>query len=853
MSLSVATIVVAHKADEYLAETLSQLEKQNHPIQQVMVVDTANSSETAQIVSRFGFSLIQPGPLRLGSAIDAGIAALSHQPDWLWILHDDSAPEPDALKNLTKAAETSPSVAIVGPKLLRWDLPIEIQQMGLTLTKTARPFLLVESEYDQGQYDVTSDTLAVSTAGMLVSLPVWQQLGGLDDSSPVMAQDIEFSIKARAAGYRVIVEANSRVLHAGLSMNGRRGRSWLRGSYRQAIAKAHIHLATIFSPGLLLPLIYLALPIAAIASVPYHLVQKKPGRILGQITGVVWAWLTLPARLGARRRVRSFGSLTGMRELFAKSSAVRQKRNKGYEYPPEVASQKRGLFSSGAFYLALLLPLLAINQFPSGALSAPAFPLGRSFETIWSVTGVSAAQYLEGFALLSNPFNWVLSLFALLSPSPSLSASWFIFLSLSIAFLSAWLLIGQFTDSAGIRNLLSLAYVLSPPVLSMQAGGGLVELVVVVFAPLSTYFLLQSYRAFNSARSWRWGALAGITGIFLAVSSPIVFSVFFLLAIILGFQTPKKFLYGLAALLPGSIFIAPWLITSWPRLDLMATTSASRWEISDFSLQALAVIAFAVVIASLAGFPLRALVTSILLFGLLAAQAFAGVRLAETDALAVLAAAVLFGSALVRLRGKSLRMLATTSLVVLLSASTYIFGVQVDRAKAAEDLGFPALIVAQADVDPGTRTLVISFDDGVVVDFVWGDGRSVDEDSVAYEALRPQSVLTGPIANLTAQLVAGNSDGVGELIELVGVDFVLVQGNTPDALATRASISGMPYFQVSGESRFGALYRVNFETETEEFVYTTNREIPLGVLAAYLLLALPTPATVRGRRRKKAA
>jgi hypothetical protein len=63
----------------------------------------------------------------------------------------------------------------------------------------------------------------------------------------------------------------------------------------------------------------------------------------------------------------------------------------------------------------------------------------------------------------------------------------------------------------------------------------------------------------------------------------------------------------------------------------------------------------------------------------------------------------------------------------------------------------------------------------------------------------------------------------------------------------------MPYFQVSGESRFGALYRVNFETEAAEFSYTTSRDLPLGVLAAYLLLALPTPATVRGRRRKRSA
>lgn len=61
----------------------------------------------------------------------------------------------------------------------------------------------------------------------------------------------------------------------------------------------------------------------------------------------------------------------------------------------------------------------------------------------------------------------------------------------------------------------------------------------------------------------------------------------------------------------------------------------------------------------------------------------------------------------------------------------------------------------------------------------------------------------------------------------------------------------MPYFQVSGESRFGALYRVNFETAIEDFDYSYSRELPLAVLVAYLLLAVPTPATVQGRRRKR--
>jgi hypothetical protein len=218
-----------------------------------------------------------------------------------------------------------------------------------------------------------------------------------------------------------------------------------------------------------------------------------------------------------------------------------------------------------------------------------------------------------------------------------------------------------------------------------------------------------------------------------------------------------------------------------------------------------------------------------------------------------LGSVVLLVSALSRLRRTGLRSLSALSLIGLLSASTFIFAIQADRSRTIEELTAPAMVVAQADVDSGTRTLFLSFEDAVVADLVWGDGRSVDERSVAYEALRPSSSLTTPIANLTAQLMAGNSDGVRELLELLGVDFVVVEGTTSQSLATRASISGMPYFQVSGESRFGALYRVNFETSVVEFEPSYSRDLPLGVLAAYLLLAVPTPATVLGRRRKKSA
>jgi hypothetical protein len=110
-----------------------------------------------------------------------------------------------------------------------------------------------------------------------------------------------------------------------------------------------------------------------------------------------------------------------------------------------------------------------------------------------------------------------------------------------------------------------------------------------------------------------------------------------------------------------------------------------------------------------------------------------------------------------------------------------------------------------------------------------------------------------PLAELTAQLVAANPAAVGALLTELGIDFVLVVGSDPVALATKASVSGMEYFQVAGESKFGSLFRViGAEDEPALEIPAANRDWQVAVLAIFALLAIPTPAAIRGYRRRVA-
>ena len=57
------------------------------------------------------------------TAVDHAVERWGDPGEWLWLLHDDCAPEPDCLAVLLRAAEVSPSVDVLGPLALDWADP----------------------------------------------------------------------------------------------------------------------------------------------------------------------------------------------------------------------------------------------------------------------------------------------------------------------------------------------------------------------------------------------------------------------------------------------------------------------------------------------------------------------------------------------------------------------------------------------------------------------------------------------------------------------------------------------------------------------------------------------------------
>ena len=58
--------------------------------------------------------------------------------EWIWLLHDDCEPAPDALEQLLRAASRNRSMAVLGPKLKDLADRRVLREAGVTIDRAGR-------------------------------------------------------------------------------------------------------------------------------------------------------------------------------------------------------------------------------------------------------------------------------------------------------------------------------------------------------------------------------------------------------------------------------------------------------------------------------------------------------------------------------------------------------------------------------------------------------------------------------------------------------------------------------------------------------------------------------------------
>jgi GT2 family glycosyltransferase len=322
----VVCLLVSHDGASWLPAVLDGLLGQTAPVARVVAVDTGSRDGSAELVrtaleGRVSLTTRSlPGSAGFPEAVADGLLALAesgHEPEWVWILHDDANPDPGALRALLAAAEQRPDADFLGPKLREWPSLRRLLELGVTISGTGRRETGLErGEYDQGQHDEVREVLAVNSAGMLARRTALAELGGFDAALPIFGNDIDLGWRAAAAGRTTLVVPDAVVFHAEAAHRGIR-RTPLTGRHTH-FQERRAALFTLLANGrrATLPLQAVRLVLGTLLRVIGLLCVRAVGEALDELAALL-SVLRHPGQVLRARKTRTGADRARVRRLLA--------------------------------------------------------------------------------------------------------------------------------------------------------------------------------------------------------------------------------------------------------------------------------------------------------------------------------------------------------------------------------------------------------------------------------------------------------------------------------------------------------------------------------------------------------
>lgn len=572
MQQRVTAILVAHSGAEYLQRTLAALDRQTRQPDFLIAVDAGSTDRSAELLAAAGSAQLVGAPTKasFGQSVSHALhAAAPSESDneWLWLLAHDNAPQPQALAKLLGAVEIAPSVSIAGPKLMRWDRSDVIAEFGESMTGYGTSVRLVEGELDQAQHDVQNDVLGVAASGMLVRRSVWTALGGFDPGLPSTDAALDFSIRARLAGHRVVVVPDAKVASAGGPQHfGRRSVS--EGRRTRISRAAQLHRRLVYSPPLALPLHWLSLvPLAFLRSI-VHLVAKRPGSVGGEFATAFSTAFGGSAIFRARRNLRrtrrlGWAAVTPLRLSWRQAREQRMRRvdtDDRRAGSVVYVDDPVGFITGGGLWAVVASGVIGLIAF-GGLLGAASvtgggvLPLSETPAMLWAQVGYGWRDIGVGFTGAADPFAYVLALLGSATFwQPSLSIVLLYLLALPLSALGAWFCARRFSARSWLPAVIAVLWAVAPPLLESLAGGRLGASITHILLP---WLVLL---AVNGVRSWASGAGAALMFAVVAASTPILVPVLLVAWIALMASQPTGAHRIIGIPLPAAALFAPLVI-----------------------------------------------------------------------------------------------------------------------------------------------------------------------------------------------------------------------------------------------------------------------------------------------------
>ncbi len=189
-----------------------------YPALRILVVDngSVDGSET-RLRQRFpDLEIIQTGRnLGFAGGNNVGIRiALERGADYVLLLNNDTVVHPDLIAALVRTARSDARIGMLCPKIYRFDPPDVLWYAGAHIIEwLGWGNHRGDGIRDVGQFDALEDVNRPTGCALMVTRAACDQVGLLGEEYFCYCEDLDWGLRARRAGFRIVYDPGTRVWH----------------------------------------------------------------------------------------------------------------------------------------------------------------------------------------------------------------------------------------------------------------------------------------------------------------------------------------------------------------------------------------------------------------------------------------------------------------------------------------------------------------------------------------------------------------------------------------------------------------------------------------------------------------
>ena len=217
----ISVVIPVYNGENYLSDCLESLRKQTFSPEEIVVVDNASTDKTKEILEDFKRKekklkvIFNKKNLGYAQASNQGIKeVLKTNPDFIFVLNQDTLCEEKTLENLAKAAwENNSSVFAWQPLILLWPSKEIVQTMGDRIHFLGFGY---SGGYKKLREEVKNEPQEIpyaSGAAMLINVNLLKKVGFFDEIYFLYHEDLDLSLRASLLGLKIFLAPQAIVYH----------------------------------------------------------------------------------------------------------------------------------------------------------------------------------------------------------------------------------------------------------------------------------------------------------------------------------------------------------------------------------------------------------------------------------------------------------------------------------------------------------------------------------------------------------------------------------------------------------------------------------------------------------------